>query len=659
MVKFDLEADRERVMHGGPWMLFDHYLIVRPWSLKFVASATKVDSTLVWVRLPGLGVMFYDESVLLTIASAIGKPVKVDLNTLNMTRDRFARVCVEINLNVPVVGKFFLNGVWYNVEYKGLHLLCSACGCYGHVLRNCNHANRTELLAHEIQAQDHAIPSYSTKAVQTEKEPRTGFKHSRVVRLQSREQDHASGSKAFDGGHRGAVNAKGKRRVAELVRLHHPSIFIILETHCQFSSVESFWLKMDYSKSWVCTAVYASPRVELRQRVWAHLRELGGRITLPWLVLGDFNEIMLSTECRGGRFSTARASQFLEVLNDCNLLDMGAKGLRFTWVVLAKRLDCAVCNVAWQAMFPEAYVENLCRVYCDHCPLLLRREGSRDKAQDRPFQFEAAWATHKGFERIVREAWGRSTPTLANGLQAVRVDAIKFNKEVFGNIITRKKALQRRLRGVQLQLEIGESESLSRLEKTIQAELDETCLQEEYLWFHKSREKWVRFGDRNTSFFHAQTLARRRRNKIQGLFLPDGSWHTDPMVMKNETVRFDKELFSSNNEQGPFYMHAGVPPGLGVEAQSALTAPVTKEEVRRAVMRMKSFKAPRSDGFQSFFFKQYWPIVGEELWRIVKDAFRLGFSDISLLETQMVLIPKVDHPVSLKEFRPISLCNVA
>nr|KYP69620.1 hypothetical protein KK1_008819 [Cajanus cajan] len=161
------------------------------------------------------------------------------------------------------------------------------------------------------------------------------------------------------------------------------------------------------SKSWVCTAVYVNPRVELRQQVWAHLQELGGRITLPWLVLGDFNEIMLSTECRGGCFSMARASQFLEVLNDCNLLDMGAKGLRFTWyrnqrgVVLAKRLDRAVCNVAWQAMFPEAYVENLCRVYSDHCPLLLRRDGSRDKSQDRPFRFQAAWATHKDFERIV------------------------------------------------------------------------------------------------------------------------------------------------------------------------------------------------------------------------------------------------------------------
>nr|KYP73208.1 hypothetical protein KK1_005823 [Cajanus cajan] len=159
MVKFDLEADRDRVMHGGPWMLFDHYLIVRPWSPEFVASATKVDSTPVWVRFPGLGVMFYDESVLLTIASAIGKPIKVDLNTLNMTRGRFARVCVEINLNEPVVGRFFLNGVWYNVEYEGLHLLCSSCGCYGHVLRNCHHAIRSESVANGVGEETVVQPS--------------------------------------------------------------------------------------------------------------------------------------------------------------------------------------------------------------------------------------------------------------------------------------------------------------------------------------------------------------------------------------------------------------------------------------------------------------------------------------------------------------------
>ncbi|XP_020238813.1 uncharacterized protein LOC109817874 [Cajanus cajan] len=98
--------------------------------------------------------MFYDESVLLTIASAIGKPVKVDLNTLNMIRGRFARVCVEINLEEPVVGRFFLNGVWYNVEYEGLHLLCSSCGCYGHVLRNFPHVIRSEVTATSVGEKD-------------------------------------------------------------------------------------------------------------------------------------------------------------------------------------------------------------------------------------------------------------------------------------------------------------------------------------------------------------------------------------------------------------------------------------------------------------------------------------------------------------------------
>ncbi|XP_020218786.1 uncharacterized protein LOC109802009 [Cajanus cajan] len=144
MVKFDLVADREKVMQGWPWMLFDHYLIVRPWSPEFMAADAKVDSTLVWVRFPGLRMVFYDESVLLTIASAIGKPIKVDLNTLNMTRGRFARVCVEIRLDQPVVGKFNLNGIWYNVEYEGLHLLCASCGCYGHIMRNCSRTLSTQ-----------------------------------------------------------------------------------------------------------------------------------------------------------------------------------------------------------------------------------------------------------------------------------------------------------------------------------------------------------------------------------------------------------------------------------------------------------------------------------------------------------------------------------
>nr|KYP46578.1 Transposon TX1 uncharacterized [Cajanus cajan] len=361
----------------------------------------------------------------------------------------------------------------------------------------------------------------------------------------------------------------------------------------------------------------------------------------------------------------ARASQFVQLIDDCNLLDLGATGLRFTWYrnqlgsVLAKRLDRALCDTQWQTLFPNAFVENLCRVYSDHCPLLVRCGGLSETKKDRPFRFQAAWATHKGFKKIVKDAWIRSMPTLVNGLNTVRKEAIEFNRNVFGNIFLRKREIQARLNGAQLELEKRQSKSLTRLETKLQEELNEVCLQEEFLWFQKSREKWVRFGDRNTTFFHAQTLSHRRRNKIRGLFLPDGTWHTELEVLQREAIRFYRNLFSDDS-QGHFVdMQYGTPPQLGAEAVTSLLAPITKEEVRRAVMSMKSFKAPGPDGFQPFFFKQYWSIVGDELWRTVNEAFVNGSSDSSLLETLMVLIPKVDHPMHLKEFRPISLCNVA
>lgn len=137
MVKFDLPEDREKVIAGGPWMVFDHYLVVSSWSPDFVSSTTKIEKTMVWVRFPGMNLVYYDESILLAMAYVIGKPIKVDQRTLSVDRGRFARVCVEIDLNQPVVAQIWVRGTWHKVAYEGLHILCSACGCYGHLTRNC------------------------------------------------------------------------------------------------------------------------------------------------------------------------------------------------------------------------------------------------------------------------------------------------------------------------------------------------------------------------------------------------------------------------------------------------------------------------------------------------------------------------------------------
>ncbi|XP_057432162.1 uncharacterized protein LOC130724913 [Lotus japonicus] len=137
MVKFDRPEDRKKVMDGGPWMIFDHYLAVAPWSKEFISPAAKITKTLAWVRVSGLNVTFYDESFLLSLARLFGNPVRVDMNTLNAERGKFARICVELDLTLPVVGKFWFEGFWYKVVYEGLHIICPKCGCYGHRGREC------------------------------------------------------------------------------------------------------------------------------------------------------------------------------------------------------------------------------------------------------------------------------------------------------------------------------------------------------------------------------------------------------------------------------------------------------------------------------------------------------------------------------------------
>ncbi|XP_045810073.1 uncharacterized protein LOC123904449 [Trifolium pratense] len=126
-------------------------LAVSHWSPEFASPNATVERTVVWVRFPGLNLVYYDESFLLAMASAIGRPIKVDINTLNVERGKFARVCVEVDLTVLVVGKIWVNGHWYKVQYEGLHLICTNCGCYGHLGRKCPLSNTVP----EVAANQH------------------------------------------------------------------------------------------------------------------------------------------------------------------------------------------------------------------------------------------------------------------------------------------------------------------------------------------------------------------------------------------------------------------------------------------------------------------------------------------------------------------------
>lgn len=267
------------------------------------------------------------------------------------------------------------------------------------------------------------------------------------------------------------------------------------------------------------------------------------------MVVGDFNETLLPSDQNRGVFAMNRADKLAAMVDECNLMDIHPSGYRYTWVrkregepLLLKKLDWCFVDIAWRNMFTEGGASVLARRYSDHHPLLARCALLPRGRGPRPFRFEAAWMSHPSYEAVVAAAWNQLGSVHYN-LEQVREQSLVFNKDIFGNIFDRKQRLERRLSGVQRALERVDSASLLRTMMQIQQELEETLKQEELLWYQKSREQVIKYGDRNTRFFHTQTIIRRKRSKVYALTLPCGEWCEDEEVLKREVLCFFKSLF--------------------------------------------------------------------------------------------------------------------
>jgi hypothetical protein len=73
---------------------------------------------------------------------------------------------------------------------------------------------------------------------------------------------------------------------------------------------------------------------------------------------------------------------------------------------------------------------------------------------------------------------------------------------------------------------------------------------------------------------------------------------------------------------------------------------------------MGPVKAPKPDGFLARFFQRNWEFMKMDVIKGVKSFFETRVMPRTVNKTAIVLIPKKDLPEGLKDYRPISLCNV-
>ncbi|CAN1216494.1 hypothetical protein LINPERPRIM_LOCUS626 [Linum perenne] len=137
VAKFSSRADWLTVISGGPYLIVGCFLALRQWSPDFVPSTERVSSIVALIRFAELPLEYYSDGPLFQLAACMVKPLRIDTQTLLATRGKFVPVCVELNLDEPLMPVVGIEGRWYKVEYEGISNICTTYGCAGHNAEHC------------------------------------------------------------------------------------------------------------------------------------------------------------------------------------------------------------------------------------------------------------------------------------------------------------------------------------------------------------------------------------------------------------------------------------------------------------------------------------------------------------------------------------------
>ena len=101
LVCFYVKDDLESVLEKRPWFTSDFFLSLRPWELFFKPSIANMSSIAVWVPLHELPIELYEAEVLKQLGES-GKVLRIDAHTAMEARGKYARLCIQIDINKPL-----------------------------------------------------------------------------------------------------------------------------------------------------------------------------------------------------------------------------------------------------------------------------------------------------------------------------------------------------------------------------------------------------------------------------------------------------------------------------------------------------------------------------------------------------------------------------
>jgi hypothetical protein len=148
--------------------------------------------------------------------------------------------------------------------------------------------------------------------------------------------------------------------------------------------------------------------------------------------------------------------------------------------------------------------------------------------------------------------------------------------------------------------------------------------------------------------------ASRRRGNAVSCFLVDGVLIEGVDNVRNAVFSHFSTHFKAYDVVCPSIEDMSFPT-LSYREGAGLVKLFSLEEVKAAVWDCDNFKCTGPDGITCGFITDFWEILRDDVMRFIMEFHRNGCLTKGINTTFIALIPKVESPQRLNDFRPISL----